>query len=186
MSFSCEKPHVTFLEQVYKFQAPFHTSITQRSLQNVLIFRLLLKITVERLRECVSSYFLSPYGAHKYYYAAMQFICASSKSWLCFSENDGWISFSLRNLHYTGNCFLFYYWHISLSGTLKKIVAFNTGTNILYQSSSFCYVCNDVFCLFMRRRNKYHTSNSRIFSILLINFLKTVSLPRGNSQPREV
>ena len=64
MSFSCEKPHVTFLEQVYKFQAPFHTSITQRSLQNVLIFRLLLKITVERLRECVSSYFLSPHGAH--------------------------------------------------------------------------------------------------------------------------
>ena len=34
--------------------------ITQRSLQNVLIFRLLLKITVERLRECVSIHFLSP------------------------------------------------------------------------------------------------------------------------------
>ena len=40
--------------------------ITQRSLQNVLIFRLLLKLTVERLRECVFSYFLSPYGAHEF------------------------------------------------------------------------------------------------------------------------
>ena len=40
--------------------------ITQKSLQNVLIFRLLLKITVERLRECVSSHFLSPCGAHNF------------------------------------------------------------------------------------------------------------------------
>ena len=40
--------------------------ITQRSLQSVLIFRLLLKITVERLRECVSTYFLSPQGAHEH------------------------------------------------------------------------------------------------------------------------
>ena len=58
------KPQVKFLVIAYKYQVQAERCITQRSLQNVLIFRLLLKITVERLRECVSSYFLSPYGAH--------------------------------------------------------------------------------------------------------------------------
>ena len=42
------------------------TRSTQGSVQIVLIFRLLLKITVERLRECVSFYFLSPQGVHAY------------------------------------------------------------------------------------------------------------------------
>ena len=58
------KPQVKFLVIAYKYQVQSERCITQRSLQNVLIFRLLLKITVEGLRECVSNYFLSPCGAH--------------------------------------------------------------------------------------------------------------------------
>ena len=38
--------------------------IMQRSLQSVLIFRLLLKITVERFRECIFTKFLTPHGDH--------------------------------------------------------------------------------------------------------------------------
>ena len=60
------KPQLTLYIVGYIFDIILKYIITQRSLQNVLIFRLLLKITVERLRECVSSYFLSPHGAHKH------------------------------------------------------------------------------------------------------------------------
>ena len=63
---SCGKPanEIYFLRLKLAF-LPLLT-ITQRSLQSALIFRLLLKITVERLRECVSFYFLSPQGVHAY------------------------------------------------------------------------------------------------------------------------
>ena len=59
-------PQIKNVFLALKVKSPCKVVITQRSLQSVLIFRLLLKITVERLRECVSSYFLSPQGAHEY------------------------------------------------------------------------------------------------------------------------
>ena len=48
--------------------------IMQRSLQSVLIFRLLLKITVERLRECIFTYFLLPRRCSSYWRIALHMI----------------------------------------------------------------------------------------------------------------